>query len=514
MKKKTKSLLITNEAKPALLTNKLATFTCNLLPKQCRIETLEGRNYTVVPMVILTEGVHAGSSGPVYYPPEELSKTPEVWNHKPVVVYHPEMNGQGISACDPVVINTQKVGLMMNTKWSKNKLTSEAWLEQERADVVDPRVMAAVTANEMMELSTGVFTDIEPTAGEWKGEAYSGIARNYRPDHLALLPDKIGACSIADGAGLLRNQEGQPKELAVALRKVLHQMGFTSNEMSFDNIRENLGMELRKKFNVKSGPDYSGPYLWVENVYSNFVIYEFDGKLFRIGYTSSDTGATLSADKPVEVKRVTEYRTVEGAFVGNQDQQSKKPMNKKELVDKIIGNSSGWTEGDREDLMTMKEERLARLASSVTVAPPAPATPPATTNKETATPAPASAPANVIPMPAAVTNAPQTVDDYIRNAPAGVQDVLRNSLDMHNEEKARLVDLIVANKQNGFSKEELGNKPLGELKKLANLAAPAEQVARPVNYSGMAPTPSTNAKVEAPLSIPTINFDAPAKKAS
>ncbi len=500
MKKKSKSLLVINDETPALVKgDRMVSFVCNLLPKQCRLDTLEGRNYTVVPMVILTEGVHSGSSGPVYYPPEELSKYPESWNHKPLVVYHPTMNGQGISACDPVVINTQKVGLMMNTKWDKNRLKAEAWIEQERADIVDPRVMAAVTANEMMELSTGVFLDIEPTAGEWKGEKYTGIARNYRPDHLALLPDKIGACSIADGAGLLRNQEGQPKELTMALRKVLQQMGFTSNEMSFDNIRNDLGTQLRKKFNIS--PD-SGPFLWVENVYSNFVIYEFDGKLFRIGYTSSDTlGVVLGTEKPVEVKRVTEYRTVEGAFVGNQDQGKQTPMNKKELVDKIIGNSTGWAESDREDLMTMKEERLNRLASK-----------PATTNKETTVPAPAPAPAvvpapapaNVIPMPAPAK--PVTMEEYIAAAPAGVQDVLRNSLEMHNEEKVRLIGLITENKSNIFTKEELGNKPLGELKKLACLVATPEQVTRPANYSGMAPTPSTNAKVEAPLTIPTINF--------
>ena len=43
--------------------------------------------------------------------------------------------------------------------------------------------------------------------GDWNGKAYVGIARNYRPDHLAILPDMKGACSIADGAGLCRNHE-------------------------------------------------------------------------------------------------------------------------------------------------------------------------------------------------------------------------------------------------------------------------------------------------------------------
>ena len=54
---------------------------------------------------------------------------------------------------------------------------------------------------EMMEVSTGLFSEIEPKPGVFKGRHYKGVVRNLRPDHLAILPDSIGACSIADGAG-------------------------------------------------------------------------------------------------------------------------------------------------------------------------------------------------------------------------------------------------------------------------------------------------------------------------
>jgi hypothetical protein len=172
-----------------------------------RHDTMEGRNYLVAPMIMLTEGVHAGSNGPLLYPKEELSKTPVVWNHKPVVVYHPTMNGQGVSACDPDVITNRKVGVIMNARFDNGKLHAEAWLEKDRADKVDGRIMKAIEANTVMELSTGLFTDNESSDGEWNGKKYVAIARNYRPDHLALLPDKKGACSIEDGAGFLRLNE-------------------------------------------------------------------------------------------------------------------------------------------------------------------------------------------------------------------------------------------------------------------------------------------------------------------
>jgi hypothetical protein len=47
--------------------------------------------------------------------------------------------------------------------------------------------------------------DVQKQVGTLNGMEYGRIARNLMPDHLAILPDKIGACSIADGAGLLRN---------------------------------------------------------------------------------------------------------------------------------------------------------------------------------------------------------------------------------------------------------------------------------------------------------------------
>jgi len=502
--------LIFNDSGPKK--GQIQKFTCNLLPKLVRHDRMEDRDFIVVPMVILTEGVHLGSDGPLFYPNEELSKTPAVWNYKPVVVYHPEMNGVGVSACDPVIITSRKVGVMMNTRFEKGKLKSEAWIETTRADSIEPRIMEALNKNEMMELSTGVFVDAEATAGEWNGEAYQGIARNYRPDHLALLPDKIGACSIADGAGFLRNESGQKRqEVMEIFRKALREAGLAVNEMSHDNIRSTLSSALRKKLNVADG----GPFLWVADVYNDFVIYEFDGKLFRIGYSDTDTEVTLSDEAPVPVARVTEYRTVAGAFVGNRD-QNQEPQNmkkKKELVDGLISNSNGLlVEADRERLMAFSEEQLAQMSLTKNKEPeapkvtPAPVTPPAAA-PVTATPAPAPV-GNVDKAP--VTPEPKkviTLNDYITAAPAEIQDVLRNSLSVYDEEKNRLIEGILLNKNHGFTKEELTNRPIGELRNLARLAMGdvKPRVMAP-NYAGQAPVDNVTANAEEPMAMPVMNF--------
>lgn len=219
-----RSRLTLNRTEPAaLVKNVFQSFTFNLKAAKglTRNEQLEGIDYVVVPMVMITEGVHAGSKGPLFYPGSELGKTPESWNLKPIVVNHPVVNGEGVSACTPEVIEEYKVGIIMNTRFDGlGRLKADAYINPEQADKVEPRVMEAITNEEMMELSTGVFTDQEPTTGKYKGESYTAIARNYRPDHLALLPDNKGACSIEDGAGFIRNQLGQTQMSDDQIEKV------------------------------------------------------------------------------------------------------------------------------------------------------------------------------------------------------------------------------------------------------------------------------------------------------
>jgi len=544
---KPSQLVLNENPKPGNIQN----LVLNLLPKLVRHDKMENRDFLVVPMIILTEGVHAGSDGPMLYPKEELSKTPVVWNHKPVVVYHPEMNGQGISACDPSVITNRKVGVMMNTKFEKGKLKSEAWIEVDRANAVDERIMAAIEANQMMELSTGVFVDMEAEPGDWKGEAYMGIARNYRPDHLALLPDKIGACSIKDGAGFLRNAaECNPKYRHV-MERMMRELGLLDNEMSHGNIRDSLGEALRKKFNTTN--DLTGPSLWVNDVYEDFVIYELGGKLFRLGYSATDTGVTLSKETPAPVVRVTEYRTVEGAFVGNQTETKNKDkrMNKKELVDSIITANAGYKEEDRTALMDLTENQLESMVKLRVEFPTVNFTMEKSTDGKANLLLKQAAPQvqNVLMMPkqgeaksdfmarctaagvsdkatcnamfdkmAATKNeepkqepaAPKValnLQEYIAAAPPEVAAVLNNSIQVYDEEKAKLIDSIVANKNNPFSKEDLANRPLGELRGLARLAGVSVVSRPPAHYGGQANVPSENSsEQEEAMEVPAMNF--------
>jgi hypothetical protein len=170
---------------------------------------LEGRDHLVVPTVILVHGVHNGSGGPVYYPPDSLAQSVQLWNARPVVVMHPDIYADGGAAGNPSVFNRQKIGVLFNTRFEANALKTEAWLDVERTQRVDARVLDAVRNRKMMEVSTGLIFSTDQVPGVWNGKEYSMLARNLVPDHLAILPDLRGACSIADGCGLLvRNNDG------------------------------------------------------------------------------------------------------------------------------------------------------------------------------------------------------------------------------------------------------------------------------------------------------------------
>lgn len=187
-----------------------------------REEELDGRKYIVVPMVMILEGVHTGSQGPVYYSIDELAKTPKMWNLKPIVIEHPF---RGDTATDLEVYKRQSVGMVMNTHFIDGKLKAEAWIDIEKAKEKCPTILDHIAHRLPMEISTGLFSELVLEEGVWNGEPYKGRIINIRADHLAILPQKQGACSLSDGAGLLINQKQEidPKEVLNVISTVINQ---------------------------------------------------------------------------------------------------------------------------------------------------------------------------------------------------------------------------------------------------------------------------------------------------
>ncbi len=482
-----------------------------------RNDTMEGKDFLVVPMIMMVEGVLVGSQGAMYYPVEELAKVPEVWNTKPVVVYHPEKDGQGISACDPDILTNRKVGVIMNTIFEDGKLKAEAWLDPLRVNLIDERILEAIAANQIMELSTGLFTDTEDTSGEFDGKHYDCIARNYRPDHLALLPDIKGACSVEDGAGFLRlNAEKNAVEIDITAmageqvkeyfeankERILKKMkSIIYNELSHADIRSALA-------NIIRGDSDDG---WIEDVFDDTFVYEKGGTLYEQSYSVKEDKVSVSG-LPVAVIRVTSYEPigVSNMQVNNVSNVKGKAMNKEQKIDALIANKdTKWTEADKPFLMLQDEEVVDKMEPE----------------KETAAEAAGGDGDEAAVSEAAVSEAagdgddaagsektttnkkPKTVEQYIQDAPAGIQEVLRNGLKSHDALKARLIKLITANAQNIFSAEQLKDKTLDELKGLGALARNADDQSRSTDTDFSAQEEIITENDEEPLEVPVINFE-------
>ena len=470
--RKRKNMLVQNTvavaAPPASI---LRNITFNLKGAKLRYEDLEGVQHMVVPMVMLTEGVHSGSQGPILYERKDLGAFSSVWNHKPIVVYHPVINGNGVSACDPVILNNSRIGLILASEENDGKLRAEAWLNPARVKKVDNRILEKLEKGEMVELSTGLYCDTDDTPGEFNGKPYKSIARNYRPDHLAILPDQIGACSIADGAGLLRNA------------------------VSFSQTRELLGTALR---------DMGGDYAYVEDVFPKFCIYCKNGKLYRQNYTATDTQAAL-VGQAEEVVRVVQYRSTDGTVIANQEMY---PVNKMQMIALLLANAA-WTPADKPWLESQTEERLKQLTANLKAeekakAPETPATVP-----------PVSSPAPVVVGNTAPPVVP-TVADYINGAPPAIRSMLANGLRAHEAAKQALIERITANKANTFTPAQLSAMEIDQLQSIAAFCVPTEV---PVgNYAGLADIfarntspalPGSQQKItETVLDLPVMNFGA------
>lgn len=186
----------------------LETLSQNSLRPQVRRLLHGGRYYLVADSTLLVPGVLAGSQGPLFYPPKEVAKSPSAWDGFPITVYHPVKNGQPVSASEDGVLDRQGIGFVKNSKLSgKGKLKAQLWIDEEKAKRVDVRVVDSLLQGKPIELSTGLFTKNEEAApgSNWQGKAFTHVARDYRPDHVAILPDVKGACSLEDGCGVLVN---------------------------------------------------------------------------------------------------------------------------------------------------------------------------------------------------------------------------------------------------------------------------------------------------------------------
>lgn len=228
-----------------------------------------GREYYVVPMTTIVPGVLSGSQGALYYSPAENVKSVKLWDGFPLPVYHPTRNGQGVGIDDlePEEMAETVVGEVRNTRVSPDgSLKHDGWIDALVLRNVDTslpaesRIEPRLLSGRPVELSTGLFTTNVPSPGvDPKGRPYNFLATRYRPDHIAILPDQVGACSLSDGCGVLVNVE-QPRDEqgrfaampAAKLHKEIEKLRAMSSAHDDELIAAERGTELPSETSKKT----------------------------------------------------------------------------------------------------------------------------------------------------------------------------------------------------------------------------------------------------------------------
>ena len=255
-------------------------------------KTLDDIEHLVLPVIAAKEGVMNG----LFYPENELRGFVEAWNGVPVPIYHPSVNGINVSANSPDIEEKWNVGKFFNVHWD-NAIKGEVWINIEKAEKIGHKeVIERLENGEMMELSTGLLCETNQSMGEFKGNKYRGIVKNIRPDHLALLPNQEGACSIKDGCGALRVNK-KSKELFE------DNFGLVLNELSSENIRMQLEMAI-------------GDNGWVRDVFDGFFIHSVSNKFFMRNFTIENDLVEIGEEKQEVIPKTT-YMTVEGMKINN-----------------------------------------------------------------------------------------------------------------------------------------------------------------------------------------------------
>lgn len=440
---------------------------------EIRRDTLNGVEHIVVPVIMMVEGVHSGSHGPILHMAEDLGRYPESWDGMPVTIGHPKVDGQYVSANSPSVLHDWAVGRIFNTQIVDSTLKAEAWLNEEDLERISEVTLERIKNGETIEVSIGIFSDEEMTSGIWNNERYTAIARNYRPNHLALLPDEVGACSISDGCGIRVNKQEKTKvttqkkisvnaENQNEVLKEINRIGFSVNEMGFGEIRDKINTFVY-------GFDGNGIDNYVEEVYEDYFVYSqrnyrvtpLQRKLLKQSYSIDDSGEITTTGDPVVVKREISYTPVPQTNVRVKAERLIKKNSKsmctecvKKLADNLIANkSTAWSEDDREFLESQTEEKLEKMN-------------PQPSEVQTNTTGVKPTREDIL---AVFSEKPMSDEEFLQLASPEVRLTIKEGLALRTNQKVQLVTDIL-NNTDEWPKEELELMELSTLQKIHKLA--------------------------------------------
>lgn len=494
-------------------------------------DMLNGQRHLVVPVVMARQGVMNG----ILYTNEELKKFPDAWNGRMVPLAHPENNkGVKVTINTPDAINEFNVGIVLNAKYTEEngegKLSAEIWINEALANLKAPGLLTNLENGDQVEVSTGLHGDFVWEGGVFNNQNYSAKLINFRPDHLAILLDEEGACSLADGCGLNTNNNKVEDKKEMTKTKISFKdwikskLGFNIIDNSIHGVAHNdIRESLRGLLKAKHATDENS--VFIEEVFDNVVVYEIfsDGiaTLFQVDYNINSNGqVSLANDIPVEVQRKTEFvpvSTAQDPLNINKETKTEKEslMNddeRKVVVDKIIANEAlPFVEEDRDALNKYDDEKLNKFSEIV----------PPVTNDETKEEEAGKTTPEVTPIvpevPVVTTNQEEASEKSdmkilmteIKELKESIPELVSNAVKTEKEsnDKAPIIAALLANSKNVLAEATLQAMGADELRKYQAQVTPMTYFG---SQGGNTETMQTNAEDDGPGEMPALEFPAEA----
>lgn len=336
----------------------------------------DGRAYLVAPLSMIVPGVLPGSRGPLLYPEHEVQRKPGVWNNIPITLRHPidPKTNEPLSADDKGVLERQGIGFIRNDRYDGRRI-ADGWFDEEKTKQIAPEVYNALIKNEPMEVSTGLRTSNMPAenGSTFNGKAYTHIATNYRPDHLAILPDQKGACNLNDGCGLNVNQaqddanvdnvQPRSKKKGVYLK---HSQGAGESEGDVHDAATAGATHNKDTINCGGEGGQPGPCDAGDAVKERAAPPVAGGGQKRDPKEEAQAkGSQTAAKKKTEDNRKRDAKLKaarDKQRAAKQTDNTETPMNREEIIEHLVVNCDCWKkEGGKDVLNKLDDAQLSSL---------------------------------------------------------------------------------------------------------------------------------------------------------
>lgn len=501
---------------PALAANRLVLTVNTALTVTPQRLVRNEREYLVAPCCMIVEGVL--NQG--YVSGEAIRQCQ--WDGMPLVVNHPtDAAGGAISANDPDVLATYGCGHVYRTQYlttmrqgyALTRAQAEIWVDVGHVRTLGDDAAQALAMLETatpLEVSTGFFCHTDYRVGSFLGTPYTMVHTDLRADHLALLPNSVGACDWAHGCGAPRlhhregcacggtcdacqersameqepkrgwrgfvavlrdfvNRESQPPapdeedaaadEVASAgtgtPTLVTHEAsGSVVTHQTDSDTRESLYGALAREMGVEMTPIYIDS---IDSAHQTFT-YRKGERLCMRSWTTDENGVIRLRDDEQDVQRDTRYIPVTQEADAHASVEEEEPMPtatnatpavKRRVAALIADPGTDWKEQDRDMLERLDEATLIRMEQQ-----------------------PKKQPEPERPKP-------RTFEEILAAADPRAREGIQEAMENIAERKATAIATLIANKHCPFSQEKLEEMTAKDLEKLVEMASASQ-----ADYSG------------------------------